>query len=74
MTLPFPVSLKYSSIASRVWSVSSNRAGLPVMRRQGSGKIIVIGSIEGLIGLPTILSAPAMRAPMTPHMPTPPTP
>lgn len=28
------------------------RAALPVMRRQGSGKIIVIGSIGGLIGLP----------------------
>ena len=30
------------------------RAVLPVMRRQGSGKIIVIGSIGGLIGLPYI--------------------
>ena len=28
------------------------RAVLPVMRRQGTGKIIVIGSIGGLIGLP----------------------
>jgi NAD(P)-dependent dehydrogenase (short-subunit alcohol dehydrogenase family) len=30
------------------------RAVLPVMRRQGAGKIIVIGSIGGLIGLPYI--------------------
>lgn len=28
------------------------RAVLPVMRRQGSGRVIVIGSIAGLIGLP----------------------
>ena len=28
------------------------RAALPVMRKQGSGKFIVIGSIGGLIGLP----------------------
>lgn len=30
------------------------RAVLPIMRRQGAGKIIVIGSIGGLIGLPYI--------------------
>jgi NAD(P)-dependent dehydrogenase (short-subunit alcohol dehydrogenase family) len=30
------------------------RAVIPVMRRQGAGKIIVIGSIGGLIGLPYI--------------------
>jgi NAD(P)-dependent dehydrogenase (short-subunit alcohol dehydrogenase family) len=28
------------------------QAALPIMRRQGSGKLIVIGSIAGLIGLP----------------------
>jgi NAD(P)-dependent dehydrogenase (short-subunit alcohol dehydrogenase family) len=28
------------------------RAVLPIMRRQGSGKLVVIGSIGGLIGLP----------------------
>lgn len=33
-------------------SVRLLRAALPVMRAQGSGKIILIGSIGGLIGLP----------------------
>lgn len=35
-------------------AVRTLRAVLPVMRRQGAGKIIVIGSIGGLIGLPYI--------------------
>lgn len=33
-------------------SVRVLRAALPIMRRQGHGKLIVVGSIAGLIGLP----------------------
>jgi len=43
----------YRQVETNFWgAVKMTRAILPVMRRQGFGKIITIGSLAGLIGVP----------------------